>query len=134
MKDTRKGRPRNQDLVKAGAKLPAKGKPGPKPGNTAIMREYQARMLASPKSRKIIRKVQDVALEDGHPHQAACMKMVMDRVLPLSLFDPKKGGGGGVSVNISIGEAKGPAGIEIEHSEDAEYTEVPEDDDETTTP
>lgn len=52
----------------------------------SIMVAYQRRLLNSPSSEKVIRKVFNVALEDGHPHQAACMKMILDRVAPTTGF------------------------------------------------
>jgi hypothetical protein len=61
-------------------------------------------MLASPKSAKVLEKVYEVALSDGHPGQMAAMKLVMDRIVPASAFDATKSAGGGVpqiSINIS---------------------------------
>lgn len=84
----RRGRPKKQEI--ASHKPGGRKKVGRPKGDTGIMAEYKARMLASPKSRKVITKVFDTALEDGHPHQAACMKMVMDRIAPLSSFAEKK--------------------------------------------
>jgi hypothetical protein len=52
----------------------------------SIMIAYQRRLLNSPSSQKVISKVFEVALNDEHPHQAACMKMIMDRVAPTTGF------------------------------------------------
>jgi hypothetical protein len=52
----------------------------------SIMVSYQRRLLNSPSSQKVIGKVFEVALADGHPHQAACMKMILDRVAPTTGF------------------------------------------------
>ena len=90
-KGNRRGRPSKQQI--AAHKPGGRKQVGRPKGDTAIMADYKARMLASPKSRKVIQKVFDTALEDGHPHQAACMKMVMDRIAPISSFAEQKAGG-----------------------------------------
>jgi hypothetical protein len=50
-------------------------------------------MLASPKSRKVLEKVLNTALEDGHPHQGMCMKLVMDRIIPQGAMAQQAGAG-----------------------------------------
>ena len=99
------GRPRKQDVA-----LKAKpGKIGRPKGDAAIINEYKARMLASPKSRKVLDSILDAALNDDHKNQAAAWKLLMDRMLPISYFEKDKEGGGRPSVSITIsgiGEAK----------------------------
>jgi len=101
------GRPRKDSVE---SKKPTKrGKPGRPPGDAAIINEYKARMLASPKSRKVLDAILNAALDDEHKNQAAAWKLVMDRMLPLSYFEKDKEGGSRPSVSISItgiGEAK----------------------------
>lgn len=101
------GRPRKDSVE---SKKPTKrGKPGRPKGDAAIINEYKARMLASPKSRKVLDAILNAALDDEHKNQAAAWKLVMDRMLPLSYFEKDKEGGGRPSVSISItgiGEAK----------------------------
>lgn len=101
------GRPRKDSVE---SKKPTKrGKPGRPKGDAAIINEYKARMLASPKSRKVLDAILNAALDDDHKNQAAAWKLVMDRMLPLSYFEKDKEGGGRPSVSISItgiGEAK----------------------------
>jgi hypothetical protein len=72
-------------------------------GTTAIISEYRDRMLASPKSAKVLEKVYEVALTDGHPGQMAAMKLVLDRIVPVSTFDATKSSGAipQISINIS---------------------------------
>jgi len=72
-------------------------------GTAAIINEYRDRMLASPKSAKVLEKVYEVALSDGHPGQMAAMKLVLDRIVPVSTFDATKQAGGipQISINIS---------------------------------
>jgi hypothetical protein len=65
-------------------------------------------MLASPKSAKVLEKVFEVALNDGHPGQIAAMKLVMDRILPTSSFDTAKSGGSTPQINISISSLGAP--------------------------
>lgn len=99
------GRPRKQDV-----ELKAKpGKVGRPKGDAAIINEYKARMLASPKSRKVLDSILDAALNDDHKNQAAAWKLLMDRMLPVSYFEKDKEGGSRPSVSITIsgiGEAK----------------------------
>ena len=96
-----RGRPSNKAIA---AKSPGgRGKVGRPKGDATIINEYKARMLASPKSEAVLNKVFEVALTDEHKHQAACMKMVMDRMLPQSYFD-KDGtnkGIGGIQISIN---------------------------------
>ncbi len=96
------GRPRKGEVVaKKKGNRELRGRPA---GDKAIMDEYKARMLASPKSARVLEKVFEVALEDGHPGQMAAMKLVMDRIVPASSFDVAKGANGGIpsiSINIS---------------------------------
>jgi hypothetical protein len=110
------GRPSKAALAKA--KKP--GRVGRPKGTAAIMQDYKARMLASPKSQEIIQKVMQTALEDGHPHQAACMKMVWDRVLPASWFE-KEGGGSGhkLEISINVGDPDGNSSVAVSRDDDA---------------
>ena len=70
------GRPKKN---KAQSKMPVKPR-----SDRSIMEAYRQRLLNSPSSEKVIKKVFDVALDDDHNHQAAAMKMIMDRVLKLN--------------------------------------------------
>lgn len=108
MENTKKiGRPRKQDVE---SKKPTKrGKVGRPPGDAAVINEYKARMLASPKSKKVLDSILDAALNDDHKNQAAAWKLLMDRMLPVSYFEKDKEHGIRPSVSITIsgiGEAK----------------------------
>ena len=92
------GRPRKNDVETK--KKP--GKVGRPKGDASIINEYKARMLASPKSRKVLDSILDAALNDDHKNQAAAWKLLMDRMLPVSYFEKEKEGGGRPSVNITI--------------------------------
>ncbi len=104
----RVGRPK-KTAVQA-KKKGSRGAVGRPKGDAAIINEYKARMLASPKSRKVLDKVFEAALDDKHKHQAAAWKMVLDRVAPLSAFEQdvkKSGGTSGINIKISVaGDSK----------------------------
>jgi len=88
-------------------------------GNKQRMQEFKERLLHAPVGETIIRKVLDVALDDEHPGQMAAMKMCLDRMLPVAMFEEKKDSGrAAIQINITgIGEA--PA-IEHKDIEDAD--------------
>ena len=101
------GRPK-KNVVRS-KKVGGRGKIGRPKGDAAIINEYKARMLASPKSRKVLDSILDAALNDDHKNQAAAWKLLMDRMLPVSYFEKDKEGGSRPSVSITIsgiGEAK----------------------------
>ena len=102
-KKARMGRP-PKELVES--KKPGnRGVVGRPPGDAAIMNEYRARMLSSPKSKAILDKILNAALDDEHKHQAVAWKLVAERVLPISLFDPKRAKAqGGVQVTITAAD------------------------------
>ena len=73
-------------------------------GDAAIINEYKARMLSSPKSAKVLEAIFDAALDDNHKNQGAAWKLVIDRIAPTSAFeqDVVKGGGrNAIQINIS---------------------------------
>ena len=97
-----RGRPKKTEVAekKVGNRV---GRGRPK-GDAAIINEYKARMLASPKSVKVLEKIFDAALDDEHKHQAAAWKLVMDRVAPTAAFekDVVKGSGrNAIQINIT---------------------------------
>ena len=94
----RRGRP-PKALIESKTK---RGKVGRPAGDAAAIAEYKARLLASPKSRKVLDSILDAALNDEHKNQAAAWKLLMDRLLPVSYFDKDKDGGNKAAVNISI--------------------------------
>ena len=64
-----------------------------------------------------------MALDDEHNHQAACLKLIMDRVLPTSGFaEAATGGQARPSVQITI-SGVGDASVAPEPIE-ADFTEV----------
>ena len=98
----KRGRPKKTDLVsnKRGNRS-VRGRPK---GDAAIINEYKARMLSSPKSVKVLEAIFDAALDNDHKNQAAAWKLVMDRVLPTAAFEKdviKSGGKNSISINIT---------------------------------
>ena len=97
----RRGRPSKKEVeAKKRGNRGAMGRPK---GDAAVMNEYKARMLASPKSAKVLETIFNAALDDDHKNQAAAWKIVVDRMVPVSMFekDVVKGGGrNAITVNI----------------------------------
>lgn len=94
------GRPPKSELS-SNLKRNAVGRPK---GDAAIINEYKARMLSSPKSRKVLDAIFDAALDNEHKNQAAAWKLVVDRILPVSAFEQdiiKQGGRSAIQINIT---------------------------------
>lgn len=127
------GRPRKTDLL--AKKKP--GTPGRPPGDAAILNEYKARMLNSPKSRKVLTTILNAALDPEHKHQAVAWKLVLDRVAPLAIFegDVKKASTGNhIRITISgvpnvdiHGEEEALDGTDLPDEIEAEFEDVTED-------
>ena len=77
----RRGRPPKQEKRAVGR---------PK-GEGTIMKEYRARMLNSPRSKKVLDSIFNAALNDDHKNQAAAWKLIMDRIAPTSGFEKDAG-------------------------------------------
>jgi len=98
----KRGRPKKTDIVSN--KRGSRGVRGRPKGDAAIINDYKARMLASPKSKKVLDSIFDAALNDDHKNQAAAWKLVMDRILPVAAFEKdviKQGGKNSISINIT---------------------------------
>lgn len=89
-------------------------------GDASAIEEFKARLLASPKSRKVFDSILDAALDDEHKNQAAAWKLLMDRMLPVSYFEKDKNGGGRASVNITISGIGGAVDIGSSDSDSAD--------------
>ena len=107
----KRGRPRKTDVVSKTSGN--RGKVGRPKGDASIINEYTARMLASPKSNKVLDSIFNAALNDDHKNQAAAWKLVMDRMLPLSYFE-KDSASGRQSVSITISGVGQVAPAELE--------------------
>ena len=124
MAEKKIGRPKKStiDSVTKG-KRKSVGRPK---GDAATINEYKARMLASPKSRKVLDSILAAALDDDHKNQAAAWKLCMDRLLPVSYFEKDKVNGGKSAINISITGVGGETTVISGGEEpiDGEYTDA----------
>ena len=102
-----RGRPRKGEIVEKTAGT--RGKVGRPKGDASIINEYKARMLASPKSAKVLETIFEAALDHDHKNQAAAWKLVMDRILPVGAFEKevtKDGNRSAIQINITgVGSA-----------------------------
>ena len=90
----------------------------------ARAQEVLAEMLGR-KSKYIVQKVLDKALDDNDEDQMACLKLVMDRVLPADYLAKAKGKSNQINITISgVGETS-VIGQEVDEDEfiDAEIIE-----------
>tara|TARA_R110000751_G_scaffold86239_5_gene171864 strand:- start:2527 stop:2934 length:408 start_codon:yes stop_codon:yes gene_type:complete len=116
------GRPKKKDIeAKKAGNRKAVGRPK---GDADAIREYKARLLASPKSRKVMDSILNAALDDDHKNQAAAWKLVVDRIMPLSYFDEAKNVGGKAAVNITITGVGGDTTIIGEQEPDIEEGQI----------
>lgn len=119
----KRGRPK-KSLVEA--KKPGnRGVRGRPPGDAAAINEFKARLLASPRSQKVLDSIMSAALDDEHKNQAAAWKLLMDRMLPVSYFEKDKNNTGRSSVSITI---KGVGGETIINGEEDIIDVTPESD------
>ena len=115
------GRPPKRSVVSK--KKGNRGQVGRPKGDAAVINEYKARMLASPKSRKVLDSIFDAALNDEHKNQAAAWKLVMDRILPVAAFEKdivKGSGKNSISINIT---GVGATSITSTSNDDEDYIE-----------
>jgi hypothetical protein len=104
----RRGRPPKKAIdANTAGKRNAVGRPK---GEAGIMNDFKARLLASPKSTKVVEAIFDAALDDNHKGQQAAWKLLMDRMMPVSMFEKEidpNGGSARPVINISIGTVGG---------------------------
>ena len=98
------GRPKKSELTEI-KESRSVGRPK---GEAAIINEYKLRMLNSPKSAKVLEAIYDAALNDEHKAQAAAWKLIVDRIIPVSLFEQAKQGGGVPQISINISSVGTP--------------------------
>jgi hypothetical protein len=114
----KRGRPRKTE-VEAKKKRGVVGRP---PGETARIKEFHARLLAT-SGETVINTIIKKALDDEDKDQVACLKMCIDRVLPMSYFEKGKDAGrGNVNIQISmVGDKKAEV---VEEVTDVEFETV----------
>jgi hypothetical protein len=122
------GRP---SLVRENNKRIAEGLP-PIPKNTKLNKRVQKSKAILPENKKaraqevlaemlgrkgkyVVQKVLDKALTDGDPDQMACLKLVMDRVLPADYLSKIKSKSNQIQINISgVGQDVEVIGEEVD--------------------
>jgi hypothetical protein len=116
------GRPKKGEIVaKKKGNRELRGRPA---GDKAIMDEYKARMLNSPKSARVLEAIFDAALDPEHKAQSAAWKLIVDRIVPVSSFEQVKQGGGMPSISINISSIGQPVIETLEDVSDTEYRDV----------
>jgi len=117
------GRPKKGEIVaKKKGHRELRGRPA---GDKAIMDEFKARMLNSPKSARVLEAIFDAALDNDHKAQSAAWKLIVDRIVPVSSFEQVKQGGGMPSISINISSLGATPVIEtLDDISDTEYRDV----------
>lgn len=81
------------------------------------------KLLLESAGTNVVSKAIEIAMNDDHPAQAAMIKLCMDRMLPVSLFEKEKNNRSAVTINITgIGEA--PTIIEPTVIDEKDITDV----------
>jgi hypothetical protein len=96
------GRPKKSSV--SSKKKGGRGAVGRPKGDAAIINEYKARMLNSPRSRAVMDAIFEAATDPDHKNQAAAWKLVMDRILPVAAFEKdviKDAGRNAIQINIT---------------------------------
>ena len=123
----KRGRPKKDNVL--AKKAGNRGKVGRPKGDAAIMNEYKARMLASPKSAKVLETILSAALDDDHKNQAAAWKIVVDRMLPVGMFEKDvlaSGGKNSIQINITGVGGASVVGSSDSDTIEGEYVDVEE--------
>jgi hypothetical protein len=116
------GKPkRGRPTKKAIAKKKNPGIVGRPPGDAARIAEFKARLLAT-SGDKVLTKIIETALSDGHPAQGAMLKFCGERLLPLSSFE-SKGNNGAPQISINISGISSPT-VEASEVIDNDITDV----------
>ena len=125
LKKRPRGRPKKKEIKAKTAG--SRGKVGRPKGDATIINEYKARMLASPKSVKVLETIFEAALDHEHKNQAAAWKLVMDRILPVGAFEKeviKDNGRSAIQINITgVGSTTISDGGESGDVIEGEYSE-----------
>ena len=81
--------------------LKKRGRP---PGIRAAQLELQEKFYNHPDNHKLIEIIYRAALDDNHKNQAAAQKLLMDRMLPISVCDKNADIREKITINISSAE------------------------------
>jgi len=116
------GRPKKGEVVAKKSKN--RGTLGRPAGDKAIMDEYKARMLNSPKSARVLEAIFDAALDPEHKAQSAAWKLIVDRIVPVSSFEQVKQGGNMPTISINISSLGHPVIETLEDVSDTEFRDI----------
>jgi hypothetical protein len=120
------GRPKKSSV--SSKKKGSRGAVGRPKGDAAIINEYKARMLNSPRSRAVMDAIFEAATDPDHKNQAAAWKLVMDRILPIAAFEKdivKDAGRSAIQINITgVGSTTITDGSEQGEEIDGEAVDV----------
>jgi hypothetical protein len=84
-----------------------------------------AHKLYSSNGEKILRKIIDIALEDGNPNQMQALKLCADRIAPVSFFEDVAKQSGGNQINIQVNVVQPDAPVKnVDDVVDVEVKEV----------
>lgn len=87
-------------------------------GKRQRMQEIKEKLLAPVHTEMVIRKLFAIAGDDEHPGQMQALKLMADRIMPVSMFEDVKKSGGTPQISINItGIGENPVNI-IEHEAD----------------
>ena len=114
-----RGRPPKKQLEARKENRPV-GRPR---GDAAIIQDYKMRMLNSPKSAKVLEAIFDAALDNEHKNQAAAWKLIVDRVVPVSVFEAQKQGNTIPQISINISGLNEPKADVVEDITDVQVKE-----------
>jgi hypothetical protein len=78
--------------------LNKRGRPA---GMRAFQLDLQQKLFEHPDNNKVIEAVYRAALDDDHKHQAAAQKLLMDRMLPISVCDKNADIREKITININ---------------------------------
>ena len=70
-------------------------------GMRAIQLDLQEQLYNHPDNHKVIETIYRAALDDNHKNQAAAQKLLMDRMLPISVCDKNADIREKITINIS---------------------------------
>lgn len=123
----KKGRPKKSEIQAIKNKKNPVGRPK---GHNDRIAEFKARLMGT-SGDKIIETVIRKALDDEDKDQIAALKMCMDRLLPMSVFDGKKATGQNAAITINISGLNEPEIVATQtDAEDVEFTDYEEGNDE----
>jgi hypothetical protein len=74
-------------------------------GQKQRMVELKEQLLSEGNAKRVLAKLLSIANDDEHPGQMTAVKLCVDRILPVSMFEDKKDGAR-TAINITFGKAK----------------------------